>query len=168
MGRLPVEFGNRKITFRVPFTMPGELILDGGQMGLQFPEATFLHNQDKPFEIHRIIPRACALDTNSLYYLTSQPLTDAMFEMVRIRIFNVSKNENLTKNAQLLSSLVKGSTERTWEWAEPYTLVKSEGMQVTIDNLATAAICGGAYAKTRVALTFEGFLIQIAPPTADR
>lgn len=168
MGRLPTEFGNRKITFRVPFTMPGELILDSGQLGLQFPEATFLHNQDKPFEIHRAIPRVTALDTNSLYYITAQPSIDALFACTRIRIFDVSKNENLTKNAQLLSTMCKGTTERSWEWAEPYTLVRGEGFQVTVDNLATAAIFGGAFAKTRMELTFEGFLLQIAPPSADR
>jgi len=168
MGRLPGEFGNRKITFRVPFNMPGELVLDGGQLGLQFPEATFLHNQDKPFEIHRLIPRVTALDVNNLYYVTLQPSLDALFSCTRLRIFDVSKNENLTKNAQLLSTLCKGTNERSWEFAEPYTLVRSEGLQITVDNLGTAAIFGGVYSKSRIEITFQGFLIQIAPPTADR
>jgi hypothetical protein len=39
MGRLPARFAGRDITFRVPFSMPGELIVAAGNVGVQFPEA---------------------------------------------------------------------------------------------------------------------------------
>jgi hypothetical protein len=39
MGRLPARFAGRDITFRVPFSMPGELIVAAGSVGVQFPEA---------------------------------------------------------------------------------------------------------------------------------
>lgn len=142
--------------------MPGELVLDAGQVGVQFPEATFLHNSDKPFEIHRLIPRVSGIDDQDAL-IDPQP-TDLLERSVRIRIFDFSKNENLTKNAQLLDSLTKGTSERTWEWAEPYVLSRSEGFQVTVDNNATVAIAN----QTRVELTFQGFLIVVAAPSESR
>lgn len=162
MGRLPARFAGRDITFRVPFSMPGELIVAAGSVGVQFPEATFLHNSDKPFEIHRLIPRVSGLDENEAL-LDPQP-TDLLERATRIRVFDFSKNENLTKNAQLLDSLTKGTSEKTWEWAEPYVLSRSEGFQVTVDNLATTAIAN----YTRIELTFQGFLIVVAAPSESR
>jgi hypothetical protein len=171
MGRLPAKYAGRNITFRVPFTMPGELIVPAGQVGVQFPEATFLHNSDKPFEIHRVIPRVTGLDENDVVATVANPnqiveLTapELLEKLTRIRIFDFSKNENLTKNAQLLSSLTKGTSEKTWEWAEPYVLTRSEGFQVTVDNLATANVAD----NTRVEITFQGFLIVVAPPSESR
>jgi hypothetical protein len=163
MGRLPSEFAGRRITFRVPFTMPGELTIAAGATGVQFPEATYLHNQDKPFEIHRVIPRVTALNANGYVY-NPQPIESLLERLTRIRIFDVSKNENLTKNAQLLHSLVKGEDEKTWEWAEPYTLVRSEGFQVSADNLATQSIVGEEYGSTRLEVAFQGFLVVVAAP----
>jgi hypothetical protein len=142
--------------------MPGELIVAAGSVGVQFPEATFLHNSDKPFEIHRLIPRVSGLDADEAL-LDPQP-TDLLERSTRIRIFDFSKNENLTKNAQLLDSLTKGTSEKTWEWAEPYVLSRSEGFQVTVDNLATTAIAN----NTRIELTFQGFLIVVAAPSESR
>ena len=199
MGRLPTEFAGRKISFRVPYTMPGELIIPANTQGVQFPEGVFLHNSDKPFEIHRVIPRVSALTSVDLNTATAPPPNvvvdppvvyqvgnsvdqenaSAMLErLTRIRIFDFSKNENLTKNAQLLTTLTKGSEEKTWEWAEPYTLVRSEGFQVTIDNMATPLIVEGqlvatvspappafhVYTHTRLELAFQGYLIVVAPP----
>lgn len=171
MGRLPAKFAGRNISFRVPFSMPGELVVQAGAVGVQFPEATFLHNSDKPFEIHRVIPRVTGLDNNQVVATVTSngvvtELTDpALLEkLTRIRIFDFSKNENLTKNAQLLDTLTKGTSEKTWEWAEPYVLVRSEGFQVTVDNIAAAATAD----FTRVEITFQGFLIVVAPPSESR
>jgi len=167
MGRLPTDYAGRKITFRIPFSMPGELVVDTGGVGVQFPEATFLHNSDKPFEIHRMIPRVTGMTVANVP-MTTQPSFDLLERLMRIRVYDFSKNENLTKNAHLLSTITKGADERSWEWAEPYTLVRSEGFQVTVDNLATVAIVGGTYDKTRIELAFQGFLIVVAAPSERR
>jgi hypothetical protein len=171
MGRLPAKYAGRNITFRVPFSMPGELIVAAGQIGVQFPESTFLHNADKPFEIHRMIPRVTGLDDTDAVATVVNPAvislltaTDVLEALTRIRVFDFSKNENLTKNAQLLTTLTKGTSEKTWEWAEPYVLTRSEGFHVTVDNLATAAVAD----STRVEITFQGFLIVVAPPSEAR
>jgi len=171
MGRLPTEFAGRKITFRIPFTMPGELVLNHDQLGVQFPEGTYLHNSDKPFEIHRVIPRLTALDATGTPYDSPvpQPSVDLLERLTRVRIYDFSKNESLTKNSQLVSTITKGTDERTWEWSEPYTVVRSEGFQVTVDNLANVAIIGDAtYDQTRFELAFQGFLIVCAPPSERR
>ena len=169
MGRLPTEFAGRRITFRIPFTMPGELVVAPSTNGTQFPDATFLHNQDKPFEIHRVIPRCSGLNAAGEVYEADQEIHSMLLEQyTRIRIFDFSKNENLMKNPQLLHTLLKGNSEHTWEWAEPYTLVRSEGFQVTVDNAATAAIIGGSYAITRFEVAFQGYLVVVAPPSEGR
>lgn len=166
MGRLPDTFAGRRITFRIPYVMSAELTLLQGDTGLQFPEASFLINSDKPFEIHRCVPRMTGL-TATAVVMTAQPAAGLLERLTRIRIYDFSKNENLTKNAQLLSTLVKAD-EMTWEWTEPYTLVRSEGFQVSADNLATAAVVGGTYDRSRLELSFEGFLIVVAPPSEKR
>lgn len=166
MGRLPSEFAGRKITFRVPYHIAGELTVAASAVGIQFPEATFLHNTDKPFEIHRVIPRLTALDVNGVV-LVAQPADMMLERLTRLRLFDFSKNEGLTKTTSLVHSLVKGTSERTWEWAEPFYLVRSEGFQVTVDNLAAPAFVAG-YVSTRVEVSFQGFEVVVAPPSQQR
>jgi hypothetical protein len=187
MGRLPTHFAGREISFRIPYQIPGELQVGPGQTGVVFPEATFLHNVDKPFEIHRSIFRNTAMinfqyvgqTAVSLQPSTEQPVT--IDKLIRLRITDVSKNENLTKSSTLSDSLVK-SNERTWEWEEPYTLVRSEGFQVQVDSQLFPAVCvqpeenDPAVCETvpiaidfiRVEVSFQGYLIVVAPPSETR
>jgi hypothetical protein len=146
MERLPDTYAGKEIRFRIPYSMPGELQLDAESQGVQFPEATFLHNVEKPFEIHRAIIRLTALDDST------PPVILA------------SKNEVLTKNAQLIDSLLKAN-EETWEWYEPYTLVRSEGFQVSCDTDATYPE-GTTYIRAEI--TFQGYLIVIGAPSESR
>lgn len=164
MGRLPLEFAGKPITFRVPYTMPGELLLAANQQGVQFPEATFLHNVEKPFEIHRILFRTSGLDNAvppAVYLL--QPVL-VMDRLVRVSIRDTSKNEAITKQAQLLSALGKDN-ERTWEFEDPYTLVRSEGMQIAASTDATYP---AGLTTIRVEITLQGYLIVIAKPDECR
>jgi hypothetical protein len=163
MGRLPEEFAGKEIRFRIPYSMPGELQLDAESQGVQFPEATFLHNVEKGFEIHRVIVRLTALDDSTPpIVLATQPTI--LDKLVRLRITDTSKNEVLTKNAQLVDSLLKDN-ERTWEWEDPYTLVRSEGFQVACDTDANYPD-GTTY--IRVEITFQGYLIVITAPSESR
>lgn len=166
MGRLPTQFAGRQIVFRIPYEIAGELNVNASASGVQFPEATFLHNVDKPFEIHRMIPRLTALDSSAVVQAT-QPADGMLERLTRLRVLDFSKNEQLTKTPSLVSTMTKGTSERTWEWAEPYYLTRSEGMQVTVDNLAAPAFVTG-YAATRVEICFQGFLVVIAPPSEQR
>ena len=164
MGRLPAKFAGETITFRVPYSMPGELVVTSQQQGVQFPEATFLHNVDKPFEIHRVHLDTTGEDDSSPPLILNPPLADTN-KLVRVNIRDTSKNETLTKAAHLLNTLVLANTG-TWEWDDPYTLVRSEGFQVSVD--AQAFTNYQALTSLRVEVTFQGFLIVIGPPTGTR
>jgi len=176
MGRLPAQFAGRNITLRVPYAMEGELIVAGSVSGTQFPDATFTNNVDMPFECHRVIPRVTGLDSSNNVQ-GNQMSQDTLQELVRLRLYDFGKNVQMLKNPSLLNTLTKGSSERTWEWADPYYLVRSEGFQAVVDTLALPAWDGAqipaspandALASLRIELTFEGFLLQVAPPSNTR
>jgi len=176
MGRLPAMWAGREITLRVPYTMEGELIVMGSQSGVQFPDATFTNNIDMPFEAHRMIPRVIGLDATSAVQPLQIPETTLM-ELIRLRIADFGKNVNLVKSPTLINALIKGSSERTWEWADPYYLVRSEGFQVVTDSLALPVWDGNQIpvsppanplANLRVTVAFQGFLLQVAPPSNNR
>ncbi|UCC72087.1 MAG: hypothetical protein JSV86_17215 [Gemmatimonadota bacterium] len=173
MGRLPAEFAGKTITFRIPYSMPGELIVASNTQGTQFPDATFLHNVDKPFEIHRVLVRLTGLDDNDAV-IPAQPAN--LGKLVRLRLQDTSKNEALTKAAHLVDTLLSANTE-TWDWEDPYTLVRSEGFQVQADTQVLGNVCSPdancdlvstAVASVRVEIAFQGYLIVIAPPSEVR
>lgn len=174
MGRLPLMFAGRQITFRIPYSMHGELVIDPNQNGVVFPQGTFLHNVDKPFEIHRMIPRLTGLDGDGLI-LDTQPETLA--KAIRLNIEDTSKNERLTKVPSLVETLTTANRQ-TWEWEDPYTLIRSEGFQVAVDSLGFGSVCSVgetcdilekiAVAQARVEVEFQGYLVVVAPPSETR
>lgn len=176
MGRLPAEWAGRPITMRIPYSMAGELIIPGNQSGVQYPDSVFTNNVDMPFETHRMIPRVVGLDASNNVQ-PNQINEDTLQELLRLRINDFGKNVIMTKNPALMNTLTKGSSERTWEWAEPYYLVRSEGFQVVVDTL-TLPTWDGAQIPTavpvnpltnlRVEVTFQGFLCVVAPPSNTR
>lgn len=167
MGRLPDSWAGRKITMRVPYEMAGEVILASLQPGLQFPDATFSHNVDKPLEVHRCKPIVTGLDANGLVTNT-QPLQEVLQQLIRVRISDLGKNELMSKSPTLLALLVKGAAEATWEWAEPYTIVRSESFQVVADALSLANFAAAGITQLRLSWIFEGFLLVVAPPSESR
>lgn len=170
MGRLPNYFAGRPITEREPYNMPGELILAASVTGTQFPANTYDHNIDKPFETHRMIPRITPLDSSGIEVDNS--LADVSQEvlqsLVRVRIANAGRNVNFQKAAVLLSNLTKGTTERSWEFADPYYLITGEGYTISVDTLAFPTSFGSAgITQLRIEMNFQGFNIIIGPPTEN-
>lgn len=178
----PEYFVDRRIKFTIPYVMPGELVIAPNTSGVQFPEAQFLHNVDKPFEIWRMIVRLTGLigtPVTDAAIPDTQPLTLA--QRVRLSILDVSKNERITKNPVLVSAFQKAN-EATWEWdPRPYTIVRQEGLQVAVDSDAFPAIClpdpedaepcvivAAPITFVRVEVTFEGWLLVLEPPSASR
>lgn len=151
---------------RIPYEFAGELTLAGSTSGQQFPDATFLQNTDKPFEIHRMIPRITGVDSNGAVVAT-QPDQQVLQSLVRMRITDLSKNENLTKSSTLMKLFTKGTSEQTWEWAAPYYLVRSESFQVLIDTQAIP-VFNPTIQQLRIELAFQGFLVVVAPPSENR
>jgi len=152
---------------RSPFSMPGELIITAGQTGIQFPEATFMNNVDKPGEFHRMIPRVVALDDDNIP-LTTQPDQELLQSLVRVTVNDLGKNQIITKNPTLMSILTKGTSERSWEWADPYYLVRSESFQVVIDCVNTTFPVITDLAALKIAIDFQGFLCVVAPASNAR
>jgi hypothetical protein len=178
MGRLPLQFAGKDITFRIPYNIASELDVGPNLSGIVFPEASFLHNVDKPFEIHRVIVRLTAKGTPVGFInptiLEPQPTT--MDERVRLRFQDFSKNENLTKSATLVALLLAKHTG-AWDLEEPYTIVRSEGFQVQIDTLDFPAVVildstiqpeRVEVQLVRVEVNFQGYIDIIGPPSEVR
>lgn len=165
MGRLPSSWAEKLITMRIPYEMSGELVLTSAQTGQQFPDATFANNIDKPFEIHRLIPRVTALDDTGVA-LSTQPDQELLQSLIRVYITDLGKNTILTKSATLLNLLTKGSSERTWEWADPYYLIRTELIQIVTDALTFPEIAD--LVSLRVEISLQGFLIVVAPASESR
>lgn len=169
MGRLPASFGGQVITARQPQAFPGEVALTSAQQGIQFAEGVFLNNTDRPMEIHRMIPFIVAQDSNAVA-LNPQPDQDLLMSLIRTKVTDLGKGPTtLMKAAALLRTLVKGNSERTWEWADPYYLAKSEQLQVVNDALtfpANTAISN--LTSLKVCVTFEGFFITLGPASNVR
>jgi hypothetical protein len=174
MGRLPLMFAGRQITFRVPYSMHGELTVPPSNNGFAYPVGTFLHNVDKPFEIHRMIPRVTGLAADSTVL---EPQPDTLEKRIRLNIADTSKNERLTKTSSLIENLITAN-RRTWEWEDPYTIVRSEGFEITVDSLTYPSVCilGSscdaftltAVSFARVSIEFQGYLVVVAPPSETR
>lgn len=165
MGRLPATWANRPIMDRHPYEMYGELAISTNQISTQFPEAVFQNNVDKPFEVHRFIPRFLALSSQNVP-LTTQPDQDLLASLVKVSIKYTALEQSLTKAPTRPVALTKGTAERTWEWADPEYLVRSTGFQVDVQGLAFPAIQD--LSSILCMFTFEGFLCVVAPPTENR
>lgn len=186
---LPTHFAGKPITYRIPYSMHGEQLVDLGTLptSVQFPEATFLHNVDKPFEIHRMVPRITCMshddqaNTDSVIYPQPQ-IGSGLERAVRLNIQDNSNNENLTKVSDTIENLTPNNS-RVWEWKDPYTIIRSQGFQILINvGLLTATLAQiistcvegtpGCTAitidKLRIDIDFQGYLIVVAPPSENR
>lgn len=166
MGRLPSEWAGRVIMDRVPYTISGELVISSNEAALQFPDNTFSNNTDKPFEIHRLIPRLVGVDDAGVVQ-ADQPDQDTLGELVRLNINDLGLNQIITKNPTLISLLTKGSSERTWEWADPHYLTRGNQIQVTATSLPLTAF-SESFDELRIGVAFQGFLLVVAPPSENR
>lgn len=166
MGRLPAQWAGRVINDRFPYEFSAELALATGAAATQFPNSAFLHSIDKPFEIHRMIPRVVANDGSSVP-IEPQPDMELLLMLIRLELTNLGINQIMTKGPTRLGALVKGSSERTWEWAEPQTLAKGHELVATIQALTFPTFSPAVTTLTTI-LTFEGFLLQVAPPSDVR
>lgn len=165
MGRLPNTYADRPIYDRDPYAMYGELALTSGSTPREFPPATFQCGTDKPLELHRLIPRLYALDAQGVM-LPTQPDQDLLAGLIKISIKVTNREQAMTRVPTPIGALTKGSAERTWEWADPEYLERSTGFTVVIEASTFPAIAN--LDSILVGLTFEGFMIVIAPPTNNR
>jgi len=165
MGRLPATYAGMPIMFRCPAVMHTSLIAGASTHGLSFQTGPVTHASDKPFEVHRMIPRVSGLDVSSVFVGT-QPDEDIMSALISITIRDFGKNRALTKGLTLLANFVRGSAERTWEWADPYYMKQGDGFEIRGQTQPFPV--GFAPVLLKVDIAFEGFEIVLAPPTDRR
>jgi hypothetical protein len=174
-GIVPGTFADQVIKFRIPYSMPGELVVDASSTAIQFNEATFLHVIDKPFEVHAMHVELTAIDEDGLIP-ENQPRT--LDRLVRLRIEDTAKNERLTKSPHLVSTIRNFETH-LWSWEVPYTFDKQEGFTVAVDTDVLPTLSGMDPAacaecvlvvitQVRVEVAFQGFLIVIRPASDNR
>ena len=173
-GIVPETFADQLIKFRIPYVMAGEKVTDASSTAIQFNEATFLHQIDKPFEVHLMHVEVTGLAADSSMPDT-QPLT--LDRRVRLRIEDTAKNERITKNPTLVSTLVDHE-KHLWIWEVPYTFTRSEGFVVAVDTDALPTICVPndtctaqeplIIAKVRTEIAFEGYLVVLRPASDMR
>jgi hypothetical protein len=167
---IPEYFAGQPIKYRFPYTMPGELVVPANASGVQFPANAFLHNVDKPFEIWRMLVHITAFDSQSPSQMMEvQPQT--LRDRIRLSIQDLSKNQAITKNPQLVSDLLK-ENEKTWEWEVPYTIVRQEGMLIAVDSQDLPSVCASdpddacvplstQVGSVRIEIAFQGFLLYL-------
>lgn len=156
---LPTHFAGKPILYRFPYTMPGELVLDNGATGIEFPE-TFIHASELPFEVWGMKIAASQLNGNGDPIAAPAPGINKFW---RLRIQDLTKNQNMTKSGQLAATLVDDDSGN-WFWRIPFTIERAEGFTVTIDNLLPAAPGN----QLRAEITFRGYLIQLSPASETR
>jgi hypothetical protein len=164
MGRLPAVWADRPILDRYPYEFPGEIQLVSSQPAIQFPQAVYQNGIDKPFEVHRMIPRVMAYDSEDMLLLV-QPDQEYLQALIKIEILDVGLDTMLTKAPTRLNALTKGSSERTWEWTDPHYLVRSNGFTVTAQ---AEAFDTGEIDHLVLTIVFEGFMCIVAPPSNNR
>jgi hypothetical protein len=179
-GLVPSTFADQWIKFRIPYTMPGEMVIDANSSGNFFPEDVFNNASDKPFEVWRMVVRLTAVtDDDPRFIYDPQPTT--LGKHVRIQVHDTSFETRMNKAMQLVDGLQKDD-ELTWEWEVPYTIVRSQAFSVQADatalpryclevinladvNCTTAVV---AVPAVRVEVTFQGYFLILQPPSETR
>jgi hypothetical protein len=140
--------------------MDSELTLAASVSGTPFNDSDFLNTQDKVFEVHRMIPRVYALDAEGLL-LATQPDQNTAEGLVLLSMNLQGFNQLVTKSQTRIGALIKGSSERTWEYAEPFFLPNGRGIQLFASTTAFPAAV--TYTQLLIVVVYEGFLLQLAP-----
>lgn len=170
MGRLPDQFAGRVITYREPFAMEARIRMASAVPNLQYPEAAFMHATDKPFEIHRLIPRCLCLDVNNNPVDEDvQRSNPYLMSLILATINDLGKTMEQTNAATPLNSLVKGTSEQTWEFAQPFYLAKGESLRIALTSRTfPAGFADDAITQIEVSLCYEGFELILGPASDNR
>ncbi len=168
MGRLPEFFAGtnkvpQRITFRSPYTMGDVINVPSSSAGAQFAPDVFTHSVDRPFEIHRAIPRAYSVNSSGIIIVPQPPL-ELILGCINQSIQDYGKQARFQKASTPIMTSVKGTSEVTWEWAEPYYLEKDEGLITALDSL----VYPFTNSTVRVAWAYQGFLLTLAPASERR
>jgi hypothetical protein len=157
---LPTHFDGRPILERIPYTMPGELVIPASSANRPFAEGTFLHSLDLPLEVVAMSFQASCLDGSQVPIATPSAVADTL-RQIRIRAKGLGKTRDLTKASQLLSSLTapnRIADNGLWEMVQPYYLKNGQGWSIDGDNTISS---GSAAGGVNLAISFKGSLLVL-------
>lgn len=165
MGRLAQNFAGLTVVDMIPYNMPSTLTMTASTQGVAFPNTDLLNTVDKPFAVHRVIPRILALDSTGLV-LSTQPDVEVREALISLRMVLTGFNQDATKAVVPIGNLLQGTTsQRAWSFEEPFVLPNSYGVQVFADCAAfPAAFAGAGVVSLQVRLNLQGYLLVVAPP----
>lgn len=159
---LPTHFDGRRILERIPFTMPGELVVAASANQRPFAQNTFMYAADLVVELTSVGIDVACLSSDAVPIATPAAVADTL-RMVRARAKGSGKTRDLFKNTQLLSSLVEQTRladKGVWRFDSPYYLINGQGWDVEIDNsIPSASAAGGV----NVAWSFRGAQLILGP-----
>ena len=174
---VPYTFGDQLIKYRLPRHMYAEKVLEASEQGVAFSEDAFRHGVDKPFEVWRmraiITAYKAAESLEDSEIIEPQPTT--MPKRIRLMIKAINLSEDITKVPTPVEHLLNDDS-LFWEWEVPYTIVTSQGFDVTCDADVFPAYCindaSGDCSLTsitvgfaRVEVSFQGYLIILQNPS---
>lgn len=179
-GIVPATYADQWIKFRIPYTMPAELVVAANTNNNAFAADVFKNDTDKPFEVWRMICRLTAMTADTPPFIF-EPQPPSLNKHVRIRVIDTAFEARLNKAMQLVDS-IQADDSLSWEWECPYTIVRAQGFNVEVDatvlprycvevvnaadvNCTTAVV---AVAQVRVEISFQGYLLVLAPPSETR
>jgi hypothetical protein len=163
MGRLAQSYAGLQIQDMYPYTAKTQLTLTASSASTQFPNADWLNTQDKPFAVHRMIPRILALTDGVI--AATQPDIEIREALVLLSLLVQGFNQPATKDMTAIEvgNLLGGTTsERYWRFDEPLVFPNSYGMIAAAQTIAFPA--GVAYNSLRITLTLQGHLLQVTTP----
>ena len=153
------RFAGRPIRFRVPYTKPGEMVVAAQAVNIAFPAGTYLHGVELPFEIWDVKLEASQSVAQTPFVPVAEP-APRLSKFWRVRLRDTAKNQTITAAAQLVDSVIE-RPNNIWRFPFPYTVVRSEGFEVEVDNLLPAN-------WLRAEVTFRGYLLILEPPSETR
>lgn len=178
-GYIPETFADQRIKFRIPYSMYAELPVTPSSNGQFFPEGSFLHSLDKPFEVWRMHAIMTARNSASPPVIF-EPQPSTLGRRIKLTITDLSKNEPLTSDPAMPDAL-QTENFQTWEWDVPYTITRQEGFVVQCDAGAFPLVCVNEAADGQnctsisrqvagvlVSICFQGFLIVLQPASESR
>lgn len=143
---------------RLPWFMPGELIVPPATTDLVFPTTTFASSLEMPMEITGFVPFLTTLDASGLPQ--DDPGIGSLRSIYRYSLLQMRLQGGppwyLTQAKQRLSSLVTLGGDVPFD--SPCYLENGYGFWVAMDNLMTAAQAAGG---VRVEISFQGSLLDL-------
>lgn len=183
---LPQYFAGRRIITRDVHTAAGEIVITNNNVNgdgrgvLVEPgvrqngaQPAFVNANDRPFEIHRVFLEVLCMNTEEDPPIPFNPTIQvavfrALGKLIGITIEHRQPGGRLvTRREGVLSSIVDPDTW-AWDWKQPYSILQNEAMTIQARNLVPTNTFTVGQDTTvpglRVAASFQGYLLTLAPP----